>query len=99
MAKKKQRAKPKTQRVLKKKVTSTGPKSRTPRAPKKKATGSRRKKTAVAKVKAPLEIAGAPEPTGSCRYADSFGKIQCESPVTKSYCDGKSGFFTEGGRC
>jgi hypothetical protein len=41
----------------------------------------------------------APDPTGSCRYADSFGQFQCESPVTKIYCDGKSGFFTEGGRC
>ena len=39
------------------------------------------------------------DPTGSCRYADAFGQIQCESPVTKSYCDDKNGQFVEGGRC
>jgi hypothetical protein len=39
------------------------------------------------------------DPTGACRYADGFGQMQCESPVTKSYCDGKSGFFTPDGRC
>jgi hypothetical protein len=39
------------------------------------------------------------EPTGACRYVDGFGQMQCESPVTKSYCDGKSGFFTPSGRC
>ncbi len=41
----------------------------------------------------------AEEPTGSCRYADAFGQMQCESPVAKSYCDGKGGFFTEDTRC
>lgn len=39
------------------------------------------------------------EPTGSCRYSDSFGEPQCESPVTKGYCDSKGGFFAEEGRC
>jgi hypothetical protein len=41
----------------------------------------------------------APEPTGSCRYADSLGQMQCESPVTQSYCDGKGGIFTQDARC
>jgi hypothetical protein len=39
------------------------------------------------------------EPTGSCRYADTFGQMQCESPVTKAYCDSKSGQFVPNGRC
>ncbi|MDQ2832598.1 MAG: hypothetical protein M3Y50_02430 [Acidobacteriota bacterium] len=39
------------------------------------------------------------DPTGSCRYTDVFGQIQCESPVLKAYCEGKGGFFTEDGRC
>lgn len=39
------------------------------------------------------------EATGSCRYADTFGQMQCESPVTKTYCDGKSGQFVPNGRC
>lgn len=39
------------------------------------------------------------EPTGSCRYADGLGQMQCESPVTKSDCDAKSGFFTPDARC
>jgi hypothetical protein len=40
-----------------------------------------------------------PDPTGSCSYADTSGQILCESPVTKSYCDGKGGLFVEGDRC
>lgn len=43
--------------------------------------------------------AAAADPTGSCRYSDVFGQIQCESPVTKGYCEGKGGFFTQDGRC
>lgn len=39
------------------------------------------------------------DPTGSCRYADTFGQMQCESPVTKTYCDSKSGQFVPNGRC
>ena len=41
----------------------------------------------------------AADPLGSCRYADGLGQMQCESPVTKSYCDSRTGFFTPGGRC
>ena len=41
----------------------------------------------------------ASDPTGSCRYTDTNGQIQCESPVPKSYCDTKTGFFTPSGRC
>lgn len=41
----------------------------------------------------------AADPAGSCRYADGLGQMQCESPVGKSYCDEKSGFFTPDGRC
>ena len=62
-----------------------------------KAPSAPAKKTARAKGAASKALVS--EPTGSCRYADSFGQIQCESPVTKSYCDGKGGQFVEGGRC
>jgi hypothetical protein len=44
-------------------------------------------------------IAGASEPLGSCRWTDFSGQIQCESPVSKGYCDAKSGFWVENGRC
>ncbi|MBW4039003.1 MAG: hypothetical protein HIU91_09050 [Acidobacteria bacterium] len=45
------------------------------------------------------EASPADDPTGSCRYADGLGQMQCESPVTKSDCDGKGGFFTPDARC
>ena len=51
-----------------------------------------------APVSLPSRTAAA-ETTGSCRYADANGQIQCESPVSQSYCEAKSGFFTAGGRC
>lgn len=84
MPKKKQNSKPKQGRKSKKKAIGTRP--------------AKRKIVAQA-VSAVRTVAAAPDPTGSCRYADSSGNMQCESPVTKSYCDGKSGFFTEDGRC
>jgi hypothetical protein len=83
MAKKKQRPKSKSQRKAKEKTSNPRPKN----------IAARAKGTNVVKA---LAI---PEPTGKCVYTDSFGQLQCESPVTKTYCDGKSGFFTEGGRC
>ena len=49
--------------------------------------------------KSPEKKPASAEPTGCCRYSDAFGQMQCESPVTKSYCDSKSGFFTVNGRC
>jgi hypothetical protein len=40
------------------------------------------------------------DPVGSCIYVDAQGQIQCEAPVTQSYCSGISGgHFRAGGRC
>jgi hypothetical protein len=59
----------------------------------------KKRKSASAPVEKPLIAMATPEPTGSCRYADSFGQIQCESPVTKGYCDSKQGVWVQDGRC
>ena len=74
-------------------------KSKSSSKAKKKASRRRSKKTALRKAKRFVETVATPEPTGACRYTDSFGQLQCESPVTKAYCDGRNGFFTEDGRC
>ncbi len=60
---------------------------------------SKTRKPAGAPVVKALIAQAMPDPTGSCRYADSFGQIQCESPVTKSYCDSKQGVWVQDGRC
>jgi hypothetical protein len=40
------------------------------------------------------------DPLGSCIYVDSQGELQCEGPVTQSYCSGiPGGHFRAGGRC
>lgn len=40
------------------------------------------------------------EPVGSCIYVDSQGQLQCEGPVTQSYCSSiAGGHFRPGGRC
>ena len=38
-------------------------------------------------------------PTGACRWQDKTGEWQCQSPVTKAFCDSKGGDFTEDDRC
>ncbi len=55
-------------------------------------------KRAGARVRA-AAVTAISDATGSCRYTDVNGQIQCESPVPKSYCDDKGGFFTPDGRC
>jgi hypothetical protein len=55
-----------------------------------------RRAPAIAKA---ADTDGPPDQTGACRYTDSFGGMQCESPVTKAYCDGKGGDFTPDDRC
>ena len=40
------------------------------------------------------------DPIGSCKYVDKQGQLQCESPVTQSYCMGiPGGHFRENGSC
>jgi hypothetical protein len=40
------------------------------------------------------------DPIGSCKYVDKLGQLQCESPVTQSYCMGiPGGHFRENGSC
>jgi hypothetical protein len=39
------------------------------------------------------------EPMGACRWQDKSGQWQCQSPVTKAFCDSKGGDFTEDDRC
>jgi hypothetical protein len=40
------------------------------------------------------------DPLGSCIYMDKQGQVQCEGPVTESYCNGiQGGHFRAGGRC
>jgi hypothetical protein len=40
------------------------------------------------------------DPVGSCKYVDKQGQLQCESPVTQSYCMGiPGGHFREKGSC
>jgi hypothetical protein len=49
---------------------------------------------------ATITTAGQVDPVGSCKYVDKQGQLQCESPVTQSYCMGiPGGHFRENGSC
>jgi hypothetical protein len=39
------------------------------------------------------------EPMGACRWQDRSGEFQCQSPVTKAFCDNVGGDFTPDDRC
>ena len=70
-----------------------------PSARKKAAKPPRKKALMVSRTKKSVDRTGAAAPTGACRYADSFGGMQCESPVTEAYCSSKGGIFSAGDRC
>jgi hypothetical protein len=49
---------------------------------------------------AAITAAAQVDPVGSCKYVDKQGQLQCESPVTQSYCMGiPGGHFRENGSC
>jgi hypothetical protein len=49
---------------------------------------------------ATITTAAQVDPVGSCKYVDKQGQLQCESPVTQSYCMGiPGGHFRENGSC
>jgi len=49
---------------------------------------------------AAITAAAQVDPVGSCKYVDKQGQLQCESPVTQSYCTKiPGGHFRENGSC
>jgi hypothetical protein len=102
--------KKRTKKPVAKKQKSSGSKAKVPTVAKKKAVKAAKKsaaKKAPAKkqkaaggvMKTLMTAKAAAEPTGSCHYANTSGQPQCESPVTKAYCDGKNGQWVQDGSC
>lgn len=83
----------------KKAVAQAKPAKKTRRAVRKKTVAQAKPGKKTRRAVRADEMSSAAEPLGACRWTDKFGAFQCQSPVTKAFCDKQGGEFEEDGRC